>query len=182
MQEQTLANIVENFHRRGLETAYVCRRGYRIRRWSYGQTADFSFRLAEELQKRKVETGDRIILWGEDCPEWVVSFFACGLCGAVVVPMDRTAPLEFVQRVCRQVEPRLCICSREQPHINPLLPFITFESLSDLQTGRHNAQRSLPDLKSENAVEIVFTSGTTADPKGVVLTHKNILGKQTLPP
>jgi long-chain acyl-CoA synthetase len=175
MQEQTLTNIVENFHRRGSETAYICRRGYRIQRWSYGQTADFSFRLAEELQKRKVEPGDRILLWGEDCAEWVVSFFACVLCGAVVVPMDRTAPLDFVRRVCRQVNPRLCICSREQSQIDPSLPVLTFESLSDLQTGRRNAQRSLPDLKSEDAVEIVFTSGTTADPKGVVLTHRNIL-------
>ena len=73
--------------------------------------------------------GDRVVLWGDDCAEWVVSFFACVLRGAVVVPMDRTAALEFVQRVCRQVEPKLCIASREQPQIDPSLPSMAFEDL-----------------------------------------------------
>jgi len=175
MKEQTLVQIVENFHRRGSEAAFACRRGYRIVRWSYGQVADSAYSLAEELTRLGVGRGDRIIIWGEDSAEWVISFFACVLCGAVVVPMDRTASLEFVQRVHRQVESRLCIGSREQPAIDPLLPFIAFEDLPELLSARSRPQISLPELDGQDTVEIVFTSGTTAEPKGVVLSHKNIL-------
>ena len=132
MKEQTLIQIVENFRRRGSETAFVCRRGYRVLRWSYRQVAESACQLAEELQQRGITRGDRIVLWGDDCAEWVISFFACVLRGAVVVPMDRTAALEFVRRVCRQVEPKLCIASREQPQIDPSIPVIAFEDLPDL--------------------------------------------------
>ena len=175
MREQTLIRIVEDFHRRGSETAFVCRRGYRVQRWSYRKVAETAFQLSDELYARGVIQGDRIILWGDDCAEWVVSFFACVLRGAVVVPMDRTAALEFVQRACRQVEPKLCLASREQPEIDPFLMTIAFEDLSGLSPRRSTSPAPQPELKSEDTVEIVFTSGTTADPKGVVLSHKNIL-------
>jgi long-chain acyl-CoA synthetase len=175
MEEQTLVQIVRNFHRRGAETAFVSRRGYRNIRWTYGQVSNASCGLAEELQRRNIRVGDRIALWGEDCAEWVISFFACVLCGAVIVPMDRAASLEFVQRVCRQVDPRLCIGSNEQPRIDPLLPFLSFESLPTLLATGLRPQPVLPDLKSQDTVEIVFTSGTTAEPKGVILSHQNIL-------
>ena len=175
MKEQTLIQIVENFRRRGSETAFVYRRGYRVLRWSYRQVAESASQLAAELHQRGITQGDRIILWGDDCAEWVVSFFACILRGAVVVPMDRTAALEFVQRVCSQVEPKLCIASREQPQIDPSIPVIAFEDLPGLMAPHSKSPGLLPDLRSEDTVEIVFTSGTTADPKGVVLSHKNIL-------
>jgi long-chain acyl-CoA synthetase len=175
MKEQTLVQIVQSFHRRGAETAFVSRRGYRNIRWTYGQVADASYGLAEELQRRNILAGDHIVLWGEDSAEWVISFFACVLCGAVIVPMDRAASLEFVQRICRQVDARLCIGSNEQPRIDPLLPFLSFELLPGLLTIRSRPQPVLPNLKSQDTVEIVFTSGTTAEPKGVILSHKNIL-------
>jgi long-chain acyl-CoA synthetase len=175
MQEQTLCRIVENFRRRGPETAFVCRRGYRTVRWSYGQVADAASRLSVELKKRGVAHGDRILLWGDDCAEWVVSFFASVLCGAVVIPMDRTAAPEFVQRVCHQTQPKLRICSQAQSRADLSLPAVVFESLPDILECGKAIPPVLPDLKSDDAVEIVFTSGTTADPKGVVLSHKNIL-------
>lgn len=175
MEEQTLVRIVENFHRRGPETAFVCGRGYRVVRWSYRRVAELAFQLAEEMADRGIARGDRVILWGDDCAEWVVSFFACVLRGAVVVPMDRAAALDFVRRVCHQVEPRLCLASREQPRLDPLLPTIDFENLPDLLARHSPSPGPLPELRGEDTVEIVFTSGTTADPKGVVLSHRNIL-------
>jgi long-chain acyl-CoA synthetase len=175
MQQQTLAGIVENFRRRGSAPAFVCRRGYRMQRWSYEQVADASYQLSAELKSLGINRGDRILLWGDDCAEWVISFFACVLCGAVVVPMDRIAASGFVQRVCHHVKPRLCICSRGQAQVDPVLPILVFEDFSVLLTRHAAAPPSLPELNSDDAVEIVFTSGTTADPKGVVLSHKNIL-------
>ena len=175
MQGQTLIRIVENFRHRGAETAFVCRKGYRAQRWSYGRVADAAYCLAGELKAREISKGDRVILCGEDCAEWVISFFASVLCGAVVVPMDQNAAPEFVQRICRQVQPKLCIRSNGHWHIAPSLPVIAFENLTGIIAGIGDRQPDFVYPKSEDAVEIVFTSGTTADPKGVVLTHKNIL-------
>ncbi len=173
--ERTLVQLVENFYALGAEGAYVQRRGYRVLRWSYRQVAEAIYRLARELFERNIGPGDKVLLWGEDCAEWVIAFFACVLRGAVVIPMDRIASLEFAQRVCRQVDACLCICSREQPPIDPSLPILVFDQFHQLLERRSCAPFPGPDLKSQDAVEIVFTSGTTAEPKGVVISHKNIL-------
>ncbi len=175
MPEDTLLGIIENFRRRDAGTAFVCRRQYRRARWSYGQVADLSGRLAAVLRRRGVGRGDRIVLWGYDGPEWVATFFACVLRGAVTVPMDRDAALDFVRRVCRQVGAKLCIGARGNPQIDPLLPTIAFEDFPEL-AARHDAGATREEEPgSDDPVEIVFTSGTTAEPKGVVLTHGNIL-------
>jgi long-chain acyl-CoA synthetase len=175
MEDQTLVHILDKFRQRGAETAFVCRRGHRSFRWTYGQVADAAWRLAEELQRRNIHAGEHAILWGADCAEWVVSFFACVLCGIVIVPMDRAASPEFVRRVCDQVDPKICIGSHEQPRIYPALPFIAFDGVPALSSTRATPRLDLPDLKGEDPVEIVFTSGTTAEPKGVILSHQNIL-------
>ena len=170
-----LARIVENFRARGSETAYVHRRGYRTVRWSYGQVAEATHRLSRELFERGIGPGDRVFLWGEDCAEWVVSFFACVLRGAVVVPMDRTASMAFARRVCRQIDARLCLCSGELPRIDSSLPILKFNDFSDVLARHPRVPLPLPPLKDQDSVEIVFTSGTTAEPKGVVISHRNIL-------
>jgi len=173
--ERTLAQLVENFYALGAERAYVQKHGYRVQRWSYRQVAEAIYRLAGELLEREIGPGDKVLLWGEDCAEWVIAFFACILRGAVVVPMDRIGSLEFVRRVCRQVEARLCICSREQPQIDPSLPILVFDRFPQVLARHSSAPFPAQHLKSQDTVEIVFTSGTTVDPKGVVISHKNIL-------
>jgi long-chain acyl-CoA synthetase len=175
MKERTLAQIVENFHLRGEDIAYVRRCGYRVRRWTYRRVADSIYQLSRELQERDIHHGDKVFLWGEDCAEWVICFFASILRGAIVVPMDRAASLEFAQQVCIQTRPKLCFCSQGQPRIDPSLPELQFDHLSEVLCRHSATPPALVDLQSQDPVEIVFTSGATADPKGVVLSHKNIL-------
>lgn len=175
MTERTLAHIVENYYRRGAETAFVCRRGYRNLRYSYRETAEYAYRTARELADRGIGHGDRVFLWGDDCVEWVAGFFGCVLLGAVAVPMDRGASMEFARKVARQVDAKLCLSSAALPRIDPSLPVIHFEKMPEILARHSGAPMAPPDRSSREAVEIVFTSGTTADPKGVVLSHRNIL-------
>jgi len=175
MKERTLLNIIENYSLHGRDTAYVQQRGYRQQRWSYGQILDASRRFARELTVRDIRAGDRIFLWGENCAEWVIAFLGSVLRGVVVVPMDHTAAPDYASRVCRQVEARMCLCSRDMPLIGSDIPVIPFEGL--METVSHHSEEPFTagHIHAGNPAEIVFTSGTTAEPKGVVLSHRNIL-------
>ena len=106
----------------------VCRRGYRRLHWTYRQVAECAYSLARELEARGIGRGDRVFLWGGDCPEWVAGFWATILRGAVAVPMDRGASVEFARRVSIQAGTRLCLCSRRQPPVDPSLPALAFEA------------------------------------------------------
>jgi long-chain acyl-CoA synthetase len=175
MSARLLADYLEDFRRRGAAIAYAHRRGYRVVRWSYRETAEAACRFARELEARGIGKGDRVLVWGENCPEWVAAFFGCVLRGAVVVPMDRIASQDFVERVARQVEPRLAICSRELASLTGGVPAMILETLRET-LARHSAEPyPSPDARRDNPIEIVFTSGTTTEPKGVVISQANIL-------
>jgi long-chain acyl-CoA synthetase len=173
--ESTLFKYIESFYRLGEEIAYVHHRGYRTAYWSYRAVGEGASRLARELECRGIGKGDRILLWGENCAEWVVAFLGCVLRGAIVVPMDRIASPDFAARVFKQIEARLCLCSHDLTDRIPKIPTLELDTLVEM-TSRHSGTPCFStDVRREDTVQIVFTSGTTADPKGVVLTHKNIL-------
>ncbi|MBI3894730.1 MAG: AMP-binding protein [Acidobacteria bacterium] len=175
MPRRSLTEYVEGFSRLGSEPAYVQRRGYRTLRWSYRQIAETACQFARELEARKVAEGNRVILWGENCGEWVAAFWGCLLRGVVVVPMDRIASGDFVRRVCQEVDAKLLVCSQELAHLVPDLPAIILESLPEIVAQQDRSSFAPVTSQRQDPVEIIFTSGTTAEPKGVVLTHGNIL-------
>src|SRR5919198_1371236 len=99
MERRSLIEYVENFRRHGRECAYVVHRGYRTVRWSYCQVAEVALQFARELESRGIGKGDRVLIWGQNCAEWVAAFFGCALRGTVVVPMDDAASRDFALRV-----------------------------------------------------------------------------------
>ncbi len=173
MARSTILEYLDNFRRHAREVAYVHRRGYRTERCTYGDVLSTAYRLARELEARGIGKGDKVLIWGENCAEWIAAFFGCLLRGAVVVPMDKIATTDFVQRVAQQVDAKLCVCSstNELPGIASL----HLETLRDEIAGRSDAPVAPPALTRDDIVQIVFTSGTTAEPRGVVISHGNIL-------
>jgi long-chain acyl-CoA synthetase len=175
MLASTLVKYLDTFERRGSEIAYVHRRGYRIQRWSYRDVARTSFQLARELEARHIAKGEPVLVWGENCAEWVIAFLGCVLRGAVVIPMDRIASTDFARRVMQQAKVKLAFCSQQQTALVPDVPVIALEVLADAVRDRSADPYRGTELTRESIVEIVFTSGTTAEPKGVVITHRNVL-------
>ena len=149
------------------------RHGYRTVRWSYRQVAELAFQFARELDARAITKGERVLLWGPNSAEWVAVFLGCALRGVVVVPMDDVAAQDFALRVHAQVEAKLFVCSRE--HLQPAMPTLTLEDLPDALGSRSAALYPPASIEPADTLEIVFTSGTTAEPKGVVITHGNVL-------
>jgi long-chain acyl-CoA synthetase len=173
MARTTILEYLDNFRRHAREAAYVHRRGYRTQRWTYGDVVSVANQFARELEIRGIGKNDKVILWGDNCAEWIAAFFGCLLRGAIVVPIDKIAAPDFALRIAEQVDARLCVGS---PHNQlPGVASVPLETLRRDLARYSDAPVTPPPLTRDDIVQIVFTSGTTAEPRGVVISHGNIL-------
>ena len=173
---KTVHSYLDDFIARGPEIAFAYRRGLRMARWSYEQTARTAYQFARELEKRHISKGDRILIWAEDSPGWVASFFGCLLRGAIIVPLDLQSDPAFIAKVQVRVSAKLALCgvdNRLPPELN--LPTLNMDELSSLVAQHSSEPYAAEAILQDDEVEIVFTSGTTAEPKGVRITHGNLL-------
>ena len=167
---ETLVSFLDDCRAHGEQTAVAHEAGVRLSRWSYARLASSAFQFARELEAQGIGAGDRVLFWGESRPEWIACFYGCLLRGVVVVPLDLKSAPDFVARVQQQVSAKLLLS--DDPQLD--IPHLAFNSLPDL-LARHSDQRYPTTAKPDDLVQIVFTSGTTAEPKGVCLTHRNLL-------
>jgi len=174
MEHSSVGEYLADFLLRGRECAYVQRRGYRTIRWSYAQVAETAFRFARELEVRGIAKGERVLLWGPNSAEWVSAFFGCALAGAAAIPMDHVSAPDFAQRVFEQVNAKLLVCSREHRSEIRTTPLL-LDDLPEIVSRHSSNPYSTANVSRDDTLEIVFTSGTTAEPKGVVITHGNVL-------
>jgi long-chain acyl-CoA synthetase len=172
---RNVVSFLKDYERRGRDVAFAHRRGLRVERWSYARVASTARRLAHELKTRGVRKGDRVLLCAENSPEWVASFFGCALRGAVVVPLDAESAPAFISRVRRQTEPVLLLHDGAKHREVCDLPSLNLLNLEE--TLPHHASTGDEDeeITENDLLEIIYTSGTTTEPKGVLLTHGNLL-------
>ncbi len=172
----TLGSYVDGFLTRGGGTAFVHRRGLRSVRTSYAEAARSAFRFSRELEERGVGAGDRVLLQGENGADWAAVFWGCVVRGAIVVPLDARSEPGFVSRVAAQVAPSLAVVEPETGGAPALpCPVVRLDELASLISGHPAEPRPAGDISPDGTFEIVFTSGTTAEPKGVRVTHRNLL-------
>jgi long-chain acyl-CoA synthetase len=155
--------------------------GFRSRSHTYDQVARAAQRFARRLHESGLRKGDKVLFWSENRPEWIVAFWGCLLRGIVVVPVDYRASPDFLARVARIVAARLVLIGQDVPLLRPGADSAApVWRLHDLEWDGGTPPGPLPDVPPVNLVrgdvaEIIFTSGATAEPKGVVITHRNIL-------
>jgi long-chain acyl-CoA synthetase len=178
----SLLDSLDDFERWGnRDLAYVFPRGYRRERWTYQRVAQVAYQFAHELESRHIGKGDAVLLWSPNSAEWVTVFLGCALCGVIAVPIDDATIPEFAQRISAQVRTKLILCPRERAAVFNTLSRGKYPNIdpADLEAtvAHHPSQRFRPaPIQPSDTLEIVFTSGTTAEPKGVVLTHANVVG------
>jgi len=173
MARASILEYLDNFRRHAREPAFVFRRGYRVQRWSYGEVLQEAYRFVRVLEARNIDKDDKVLIWGENCAEWIVAFFGTLLRGAIVVPIDKIAAADFASRVAQQVDAKLCIGTAHNKLAG--VAHLDLEMLRESLAGFSSDPVSIAAITRDDIVEIVFTSGTTAEPRGVVLTHGNIL-------
>ncbi len=174
-----MLDSLDDFERWGDGCAYVFPRGYRRERWSYRRVIEVAYQFARELEARKIDKGDAVLLWSPNCAEWVAAFLGSALCGVIAVPVDDAASPDFARRISAQVRTRLVLCPRERFSLFEQVEGIATidpDDLSAAVAARPTERFRSTQIRPSDTLEIVFTSGTTAEPKGVVLTHANVVG------
>ena len=138
----------------------------------YGQVGAF----ATYLDRAGLHKGDRIILWAENRPEWVSAFWGSVARGVQVVPIDYRSSADLVRRIQQEVHARLIVAGDAVQCEGLDIPQLAIAAIAGLPVAEHFAPS---EISPDDIVEIVYTSGTTGDPMGVVHRHKNICANLT---
>ena len=146
---------------------------------SYRELRDRAHRAGLMLRTRGIKPDDRVLLIAENCPEWVIAYFAILCAGAVAVPLDQLISADELAAISAIATPRAALlsaaCARRLGGAVRHLKGIVEMELDELE--RPFVLRASPmapvTIERRSLASIVFTSGTTGTPKGVMLTHGN---------
>jgi long-chain acyl-CoA synthetase len=148
--------------------------GYRRRVHSYEEVGRAARGFAARLAAAGIRKGDKVVFWGENRPEWIACYWGCLISGIIVVPIDYRSSPDFVGRVSRLVNASLLLLGDDVANVAETVNQTGSEFFRDLDW---RADGPMPDvaISRDDIIQIIFTSGATAEPKGVVIRHRNVL-------
>jgi long-chain acyl-CoA synthetase len=150
--------------------------GYRRQGHSYEGVGRAARGFAARLRAVGLHQGDTVVFWGENRPEWVACYWGCLLAGIIVVPIDYRSSPDFVMKIRALVDARVVLVGDDVRALDPTadLGGAFVWPLAELDW---QADGPMPDVKisRDDIIQIIFTSGATAEPKGVVIRHRNVL-------
>ncbi|MBM3817552.1 MAG: AMP-binding protein [Acidimicrobiia bacterium] len=144
--------------------------GYRRRAYTYEDVGRAARGFAARLAAAGLRKDDKAIFWGENRPEWIACYWGCLIAGVIVVPIDYRSSADFVARVRALVQSRVTLVGDD----------VTCEpgegvwAFADLDWRRDGPMPDVP-VSRDDIIQIIFTSGATAEPKGVIIRHRNVL-------
>ena len=147
---------------------------FRTFSFSYRQMYRRSLGVANYLAQKGINKGDRILVWSYNGQEYASILLGCALSGVVVVPIDFGSKADFVRLIAEKVGARHLFHSRRRPVPQTSLSHLCVEDL-DQELAEVPIDKTDFGVREDDVYEIIYTSGTTSDPKGVILTNKNIV-------
>jgi len=137
--------------------------------------------LARWLRSKGIRKGDRLAVTGKNSPEWTVAYLGILFAGAIVVPIDYQLKVEETDLLIKTAEAKILFVDEEKHNRYAQSPGKMTAVISLKEgVGTYIYDLDGPEADIEQAAEtdiaaILFTSGTMGNPKGVVLTHQNIV-------
>jgi long-chain acyl-CoA synthetase len=145
--------------------------GYRRQVHTYEDVGRAARGFAARLAAAGLAKGDTVVVWGENRPEWIACYWGCLLAGIVVVPIDYRSSSDFVDRIRRLVEARVIVMGDD---VRDPERFPDAWRLTGLDWQRDGPMPAV-SIGRDDIIQIIFTSGATAEPKGVVIRHRNVI-------
>jgi long-chain acyl-CoA synthetase len=177
MKIQILNDILKNNAKRNpSKPALSMKWVFRFINFNYKELYDQARQVAQLLESMGIGKGDHLIIIAPNSPYWIITFWACLLEGIILVPLNIQSNLEIVKLIIDQVKPKLIVTKNFNfEEISETNKILSTEDLINQAVNfkAKNHQEKL--IKPSDIVEIMYTSGTTGMPKGVILTHKNIV-------
>jgi len=180
---ETIPEMIEfTVNQNGQNLAFLTPREGNIYQITYNQVFEQIKKLARHLRELGIEKGDHVAILGENRPEWGISFFAVAWIGAVAIPLDARASLEDQKFILTFSSAKAIIlsgsfysnlsaCSNE---LKDLKHIVLMDNIDDINK-KYSGGIECEDIAPDDLLEILFTSGTTGNPKGVMLSHGNIM-------
>jgi len=184
-------SIVEVFNRSVARfperTAFSCYEGKDKHTYTYRQVADQIRAVAFYLKEKGIVPGDRVLLIGRNSPAWATGYLSIQALGAVVVPLDvfstpdKVNALGLFSEVSGMVGDEQWLVRMEGSDLDASLKVkVSLESrvedaLSLWELPPPDSRKQLPSVDSSLLAAILYTSGTTGNEKGVMLTHANLI-------
>ncbi|MGN0728996.1 AMP-dependent synthetase/ligase, partial [Treponema sp.] len=152
---------------------------------SYSQVKEKIISLATWLSENGVKKGDRIAVSGKNSPEWGLAFVASLACGAVVCPLDYALHEDELVNLLNTAKPKFLFVDEEKFQtfsskknefpVCSLSPKFSESYIYNLQPKNKNTALDFHSASENDTAAILFTSGTTGIPKGVMLSHRNLV-------
>lgn len=175
---QTLIDLFHTFEALGDKTAFVNRTGVRRLVVSYGQLHDLALKMAQLLAQRGVTAGDRVLIWGPNSSWWAVAYWGIIIRGAIAVPVDFMSDLARAEAIRSLTKANCVLQSRFKPERMTVAGSMLLEDLQYLLDDITPIGK-LASAAPEDTAQLIYTSGTTGNPKGVILSHKNLVANLT---
>jgi long-chain acyl-CoA synthetase len=141
---------------------------------TYGEFLKETKGIAAHLMNSGIKKGDRVAIVSENRHQWCAAYLATGMAGGVSVPIDAQLGPSEVENLLSDSGTVLVFHSEKTgPNIKGTARKVNFDSPEFEEISRSPEARQYPVLAEGDLASIVYTSGTTGTPKGVMLTHSN---------
>jgi long-chain acyl-CoA synthetase len=171
---QTLIDLFKSFEALGDKTAFVNRTGIRRLAVSYKEFHDLALKMASLLAQNGIGAGDKVLIWGPNSSWWGIAYWGIIIRGAIAVPVDLMSDPARAESIRHLTSAKLVLQSRFKAERLTVVGSLLLEDLQFLLEDIPPVTE-LASAKPEDTAQLIYTSGTTGNPKGVILTHKNLV-------